>query len=257
MIVSRPNLLSLTPSIVDLAEKAGRLICHIYKEEVEIFEKKDGSPVTQADHQSHHLLQEGLKKLTPNIPIISEEDAASWQIKSPLYWLVDPLDGTKGFIHKNGQFCVNIALMEHDRPVFGLIHLPLTQETFYGYEGEAWKHAQGKSQPIHTRLTPPQGMTLLLGGHGKKFKEQEDVFLKSYPITKIERIQSAIKFCSIASGAADLYLRFEACSEWDTAAGHALVEAAGGTMANIDGSIFLYGKPGLLNEAFVVFGHKP
>lgn len=257
MSISRPNLHSLTSDLVALAETAGDLICSIYEEEVEVFEKKDGSPVTRADHQSHKLLQEGLKKLTPTIPIISEEDAASWQTKSPLYWLIDPLDGTKGFIHKNGQFCVNIALMENDRPIFGLIHLPLSQETFYGYEGEAWKHLQGQIIPIHTRSTPPQGMTLLLGGHGKKFQVQEDVFLKSYPITKIERIQSAIKFCSIASGAADLYLRFEACSEWDTAAGHALVEAAGGTMANIDGSPFLYGKPGLLNEAFVVFGHKP
>ncbi len=257
MNFSKPNLDSLTPSLVHLAEKAGTLICRIYKEEIEVFEKKDGSPVTQADQESHDFLQDGLKKLTPHIPLISEEDAASWHIKNPLYWLVDPLDGTKGFIHKNGQFCINIALMEHDRPILGLIHLPLTQETFYGYEGKAWKHVQGKSDPIHTRSTPSQGMTLLVGGYGKKFKEQEDIFLKTYPITKIERIQSAIKFCAIASGAADLYLRFEACSEWDTAAGQALVEAAGGAMANIDGTTFIYGKPGLLNKAFVVFGHKP
>jgi len=257
MNVSQPNLHSLTPSLVNLAEKAGRLICRIYQEKIEVFEKKDGSPVTRADHQSHDLLQEGLTELTPLIPLISEEDANSWRIKSPLYWLVDPLDGTKGFIHKNGQFCINIALMEHDHPVFGLIHIPVTQETFYGYAGSAWRHIQGKSEPIHTRLAPAHGMTLLLGGYGTKFKEQEDVFLKGYPISKITRIQSAIKFCTIASGAADLYLRFEACSEWDTAAGQALVEAAGGTMANIDGSPFVYSKPGLLNKAFVVFGHKP
>lgn len=257
MIMLKPSLSALSPFLVALSENVGHIIARIYKEEVEVFEKKDGSPVTRADHQSHALLSEGLQKLTPHIPVISEEDAASWTTKSPLYWLIDPLDGTKGFIHKNGEFCINIALMENDHPIFGLIHLPLTQETFYGYEGQAWKHEKGHSAPIHTRVIPPEGMTLLLGSHGKKFKEQESFFLKTYPITKTARIQSAIKFCSIASGAADIYLRFEACSEWDTAAGHALVEAAGGIIANIDGSPFLYGKPGLLNNAFVVFGHKP
>ncbi len=99
-------------------------------------------------------------------------------------------------------------------------------------------------------------MTLLLGGYGKKHKHLEDSFLKNYPILKIERLRSAIKFCALASGQADIYLRFEACAEWDTAAGQALIEAAGGIMTNVDGSPFVYGKKGLLNEAFVVFGQN-
>ena len=257
MSIYDPNIDFLAPKVVALAEKAGLLICQIYKEEIEVFEKADGSPVTQADHQSHCYLKEGLSKLTPEIPLISEEDEASWSIKSPYYWLIDPLDGTKGFILKTGEFCINIALMKNDYPLFGLIHIPLTRETFYGYMGKAWRHTKEKTSLIQTRARPLEGMTLLLGGYGKKFKDQEDFFLKSFPIVKIKRIRSAIKFCHIASGHADLYLRFEVCSEWDTAAGQALVDAAGGIMTKLEGTPFVYGKPGLKNEEFVVFGSKP
>jgi 3'(2'), 5'-bisphosphate nucleotidase len=255
--MNKTDLDILAPKVVALAEKAGDLICLIYQEEVEVIEKSDGSPVTKADHQSHHVIKEGLKKLTPDIPLISEEDETSWTLKSPLYWLVDPLDGTKGFIQKTGEFCINIALMKDNKPIFGLIHIPILKETFYGYDGKAFHTVHGKTSPIQTRPHPPEGITLLFGGYGKTFKAQEDFFLKSYPIHKIERIRSAIKFCHIASGSADLYLRFMPCSEWDTAAGQALVEAAGGCMTQLDGTPFLYGKKDLLNEAFVVFGRKP
>lgn len=257
MDTSKLNINLLALKVVALAEQAGELICEIYKEDTEVFEKKDGSPVTRADHQSHFFLKENLEKLTPQIPFISEEDEDSWTIKSQLYWLVDPLDGTKGFIAKTGEFCINIALMKDNNPILGIIHLPFTQETFYGYDQKAYCQHKGKIVELHTRPYPPQGMVLLLGGYGKKYKEQEDFFLKTYPIVKIERVRSAIKFAHIASGKADLYLRFEACSEWDTAAGHALVEAAGGIMTNLDGSPFLYGKSGLLNKEFAVFGKKP
>src|SRR5437867_3942730 len=117
----KPNLDSLAPQVVDLAERAGVLISQVYKGKIDVFKKADDSPVTQADHQSHFFLKEGLEKLTPEIPILSEEDEKSWTIKSPFYWLIDPLDGTKGFIQKTGEFCINIALMENDHPVFGLI----------------------------------------------------------------------------------------------------------------------------------------
>lgn len=257
MDISQKNMDLLVSKAVALGEQAGELICQIYKEAIEVFEKNDGSPVTRADHQSHSFLKETLGKLTPQIPMISEEDENSWLIKSPLYWLVDPLDGTKGFIARTGEFCINIALMKDDRPILGIIHIPLTSETFYGYGQKAVRLCKGEKVILHTRLLPAQGMTLLVGGFGKKYKRQEEHFLKAYPITKIERIRSAIKFTRIASGEADLYVRFEECSEWDTAAGQALVEAAGGKMSNLDGTPFLYGKPGLLNKGFAVFGHKP
>jgi 3'(2'), 5'-bisphosphate nucleotidase len=251
------NFEHLVSNLVPLVEKAGSLIFELYQQDIEVVEKSDGSPVTQADHQSHLILKEGLLAFTPEIPVISEEDEPSWSIKSPTYWLIDPLDGTKGFIHKSGDFCINIALMEQNKPIFGLIHVPLTKETFYAYDKKAWHSYEGKMTPIHTRHPPLQGLTLLLGGYGKKFKEQQDFFLKSYPIEQIKHIRSAIKFCYIANGLADLYIRFDPCSEWDTAAGQILVEAAGGIMTKLDGSLFIYGKPNLINEGFVVFGRKP
>ena len=250
------SIAPLIPSLLTLVERAAERILQVYDKPVEVFTKTDGSPVTWADHQSHLILKEGLESLAPDIPVISEEDQSSWTHKSPLYWLVDPLDGTRGFISKNGEFCINIALMENDRPFFGLIHEPLTRETFYGYAGKAWCYQAGITTAIHTRPPSPQGITLLSGGGGKTFKAQAAVFFKDTPIVKVEKIQSALKFCSIARGDADFYLRFEECCEWDTAAGHALVEAAGGTMTNLDGSLFLYGKPDLLNQAFVVSGAK-
>lgn len=253
---SKINIDDLVLDVVALAEKAGQIIYKIYQKDTEIFEKTDGSPVTQADTQSHVFLKENLEMLTPQIPVISEEDENSWTIKSALYWLVDPLDGTKGFISKTGEFSINIALMKDNKPILGIIHIPLTHETFYGYEGKARRLCKGETVTLHTRPLPTHDMLLLVGGYGKKYKKQEDFFLRTYPITKIQRIRSAIKFTLIASGKADLYVRFEDCREWDTAAGHALVEAAGGSMTNLDGTPFVYGKPGLLNKEFVVFGSK-
>lgn len=254
---AKHNLEHLVSKIVPLVEKAGALISKLYQQDIEVVEKRDGSPVTQADHQSHLILKEGLEKFTPEIPVISEEDEKSWTIKSSTYWLIDPLDGTKGFIHKSGDFCINIALMEQDKPIFGLIHVPLTKETFYAYDKNAWRAYEGEVMSIQTRSPPSQGLTLLLGGYGKKFQEQQNFFLKAYPIEHTKHIRSALKFCYIANGLADLYIRFEPCSEWDTAAGQILVEAAGGVMTKLDGSQFIYGKPNLINEGFVVFGRKP
>lgn len=256
MDISNINIDSLALKVVTLAEQAGELICQVYKEVIEFSEKEDGSPVTRADRISHHFLKEALEKLTPQIPVISEEDESSWTIKSPFYWLIDPLDGTKGFIHRTGEFCVNIALMHNNHPILGVIHIPLTHETFYGYDGQAQRQYMGETLPLRTRPFPPEGVILLMGAHGTKFKEQENSFLKNYTVNKIEKVSSAIKFTLIASGAADIYVRFEGCSEWDTAAGQALVEAAGGFMANLDGTPFLYGKPKFLNKEFAVFGHK-
>jgi 3'(2'), 5'-bisphosphate nucleotidase len=251
------NLDFLASQGVALSEQAGKIICQIYEEDHDVREKKDGSLVTRADHQSHLFLTESLRKLTPTIPVISEEDESSWSLKSPLYWLIDPLDGTKGFVTKTGEFCINIALMKDHRPSLGIIHLPLTHETFYGYNGRAYLHYKGKTTPLQTRAFPLQGMTLVVGGYGKSYHVHENFFLKAFPISKVERLRSAIKFARIAAGKADLYVRFEPCHEWDTAAGHALIEAAGGVMTNLDGTPFLYGKPGLLNKEFAVFGRKP
>lgn len=253
-----PSFESLIPKLISLCEEGGKRILEFYKkgETLEIIKKGDGSPVTEADHQSHHLLTQGLKTLTPDIPIISEEDEASWEIKSPLYWLIDPLDGTKGFIHHDGQFCISVALMEEHKPILGFLHIPLTRETFCGYKNEAWKYIEGEILPIHTRNRPSEGSTLLLSTHDLKNKEKWEPRLKGTRIAKVEPLHSAIKFCRVAEGTADIYFRFAPCKEWDTAAGQILVEAAGGLMTTLDGSPFLYGKHDLKNEGFQVLGQK-
>jgi len=257
MNIMKPNFDTIAPQLVSLVEEASQIILQYYEGEFEVTHKEDGSPVTIADQKSHDLLKAGLEKLLPNVPVISEEDETSWSVKNQHYWLIDPLDGTKGFIYKTGDFCINIAFIENDIPIFGLIHIPLTGETYYGYDGNAFLVTGGRKSTIQTRPYPKEGLILLLGGYGKLFKEQELFLRKAYPIKQINRMRSAIKFCHVASGEADLYIRFEPCSEWDTAAGHAIVEAAGGSITLIDGTPFLYGKPKLLNSAFIVFGKKP
>lgn len=247
----------LVHKTIPLAEQAGALIRQAYDGIPEVIAKSDGSPVTQADYQSHIFLSEHLKKLTPHIPIISEEDEKSWPLESPLYWLIDPLDGTRGFIEKNGEFCINIALMEKGRPIVGIIHIPLTQETFSGYGNVAFRHYRGKESPIHTRPFPSHGPVHVVKGHSVKGMVEENAFLKAYPIVNVEKIHSAIKFTRIASGKADLYIRSEGCRTWDTAAGQVLVEAAGGVMQHFDGTPFVHGKPTILNKPFAVFGQRP
>ena len=187
-----PNLDTLVPFLTVLAEKVGAYIAGIYAEEIDVTQKGDGSPVTKADQQSHNMIKAELEVLTPDIPVISEEDESSWKLKSSLYWLIDPLDGTKGFIYKTGDFCINIALMKNDVPIFGMIHIPLTEETFFGYEEKALRIFKGETSPIQTRPFPSKGLTLLLGGHGKKFREQEDFFLKTFPISHIKPMRNAI-----------------------------------------------------------------
>lgn len=250
------DLSSLIPPLLSLATAAGQRIAYFYTQDLHVLKKQDTSPVTIADEQSHIILKSGLEKLLPHVPIISEEDPSSWHLKNSIYWLIDPLDGTAGFIQKNKEFCINIALMENNYPVLGLIHIPLTHETFYAYQGKAEHHVEGKTTPIHTRTAPSEGMTLLLGGQGEKYTREEELFLKSYPISTIRRVQSAIKFCDIAAGKADIYLRICPCSEWDTAAGQALVEAAGGKIVTLNNAPFIYGKPHLINSSFIVFGTK-
>lgn len=255
-MLNSPALDLLVPSLLILAKKAGHCIADLYHLDTQVFEKKDGSPVTIADQESHLILTKGLEDLSPGVPVISEENPTSWEYINSLYWLIDPLDGTAGFITKNDEFCINIALLKERNPIFGLIHLPITQETFYGYNDKAWYQIAGETTPIQTRSVPEEGMTLLLGDHRNLYQDKQEDFLSPYPVTTTRTVHSAIKFCHIAVGKADMYLRFEKCSEWDTAAGQALVEAAGGVMLHLDGSAFTYGKPQLINKEFVVFGEK-
>lgn len=244
----------LAASILPLLEEAGRKIVTIYEaNDFKVITKEDGSPVTVADHASHDLLFEALTKLTPHIPVISEEGDLDLEF-GDAYWLVDPLDGTKGFIRRTGEFCINVALIEGGVPVLGLIHIPLTHETFVGYVGEVgfWVDARGarKSFPTGVELS---ALKAIVGQNTKGSLESQ--FLDRFEIESIGQMGSAIKFCELAKGARDIYIRYEPSCEWDTAAGQAIVESCGGLVLNLDKTPMGYGKDKFLNKGFIAIRH--
>ncbi len=247
--------------ICDIAHEAGNAIMTIYnrgKCNVEL--KDDQSPLTYADKASHDVIEAGLKRHFPDIPILSEEGKdipyevrKDWQ----RFWLVDPLDGTKEFINRNGEFTVNIALVEQGRAVIGVVYVPALQKLYWGAKGEGagtqvddgdWRAIKVR-QPDHdagltmvvSRSHPPPEI-----GH----------CLKSIKIAATISIGSSLKFCIIAEGKADLYPRYGTTMEWDTAAGHAIVETAGGCVLSEDGKPLVYNKASLFNPYFVVTGQQ-
>jgi 3'(2'), 5'-bisphosphate nucleotidase len=219
--------------------------------------KADNSPVTDADLAAHQIIVEALRQWTPNLPIVSEENREHPDIsQSPLYWLVDPLDGTKSFIRRSGEFTVNIALMEHHHPVFGVIYIPAQDVLYYGSEAYgAYCQLSGQMpKHIRARVQPEEGAAVVVSM--SHITKETEAFLQTIMLESKVSASSSLKFCRVAEGVADIYPRFGPTSEWDTAAGHAIVEAAGGRMLTLDGQPFTYGKPDFLNPGFVVWGKQ-
>ncbi len=245
------------PRIADInlmAIAAGRIIMRNYGSEMEITTKNDKSPVTQADIEANNFIVGNLSRITPGIPVISEEQTAnhSQPLTTECFWLVDPLDGTKSFIRKTGDFTVNIGLVKNRRPVFGVIAVPARGEIYFtDAANRAWKVGNGEKKEIHVSTPEKDAGFSFVVSHSHHDPETE-VYLKNYQVRERKSASSAYKFCLIAEGLADIYPRFGQTMEWDTAAGHALVLAAGGTVTGIDGTEFLYAKPGFINPGFVV-----
>jgi 3'(2'), 5'-bisphosphate nucleotidase len=238
-----------------LAEAAGARIMMIYNTDFKSEAKADASPVTAADTAAEAIIIEGLRKDFPEIPIIAEEQAAAGNLEKigDRFFLVDPLDGTKEFISKNGEFTVNIGLIEHGAPVMGVVYAPALGELFAGAVGaSAFRTIQGVTEKIETRPCPSEG-PVVLASRSHRDPETE-AFIAKQGCSAISNAGSSLKFCRVAEGKADLYPRFGRTMEWDTAAGHAVLVAAGGTVTNTDGSPFLYGKPGFANPAFIARG---
>ena len=252
---------SLVPQVVALAREAGVAAMRYYTGGFAVRRKMDASPVTEADEAAEAIILAGLRRLTPDIPEVSEE-AVARGVSSvdpaklpPRYWLVDPIDGTKEFVARNGEFTVNIGLVEHGLPVLGVLHSPVTGRTFAGCgPGTAIVQAGDASpQPIRARRPPPQGLVVVASrSHGNK--PALSAYLEDFPVAELRLMGSAIKFCLIAEGQADLYARLGPTMEWDTCAGHAILEAAGGSMTTLSGAKLQYGKPGFLNSDFVARG---
>lgn len=217
--------------------------------------KADGSPLTQADLAAHQVIAQALARLTPGIPVVSEEDGASQVHRQHQgrFWLVDPLDGTKEFLARNGEFTVNIALIEDGHPVLGVVVAPALGLTYWGATGlGAFRQSSQETEAI--RVTSEQkrsGRTLRVLASKSHMDPETQAFLNRLGPHELMHAGSSLKFCRIAEGSADLYPRLSPTCEWDTAAGQAVLEAAGGCVLKLDGTPVRYGKPDVLNPHFV------
>lgn len=246
-----------------IAIDAGKRIMAIYEMDFDIYEKKDESPLTEADLASHHLIINELSSLDTGFPILSEESAdidwkerQSWQT----YWLIDPLDGTKEFIKKNGEFTVNIALIHQNNPVLGVVYAPAIDILYYASEEiGAWKQGSGVAHQINIS-TKAESPIRVVGSRSHQ-SEAMAVYLSQYPNHEMIPMGSSLKLCLVAEGKADLYPRLGPTSEWDTAAAHAIVNSAGGKCVvydaekNVELEALAYNtKESLLNPYFIVKG---
>jgi 3'(2'), 5'-bisphosphate nucleotidase len=255
------SVAALATAVVDIARRAGDEILAVYSQgAVASVEKADRSPLTEADLRAHRLIDAALRALTPDVPVLSEESrAVPFEERSrwPRYWLVDPLDGTKEFLSRNGEFTVNVALIEAHAPVLGVVHVPVRDTTYWGVPGAgAWRRVgAGAASPIHVRA--PAASPLRVVGSRSHRDATIDGYLARVGPYELVPIGSSLKFCLVAEGGADLYPRFGPTSEWDTAAAQAVVEAAGGAVVRLDGRPLDYNaKADLLNPHFIVYGSR-
>lgn len=252
------ELTKLIEPAVELARKAGDAILEVYATDFAVQSKADESPLTQADLASHRIIAKGLAELTPDIPVISEESGLppfEERRKWPEYWLVDPLDGTKEFVKRNGEFTVNIALIRGSRAIFGVVHVPVTGRTYVGCEGHGAEVRAGDEPPEAIHVAGRSGVPARVVGSRSHRSESVDRFLDAVGKHEMIPMGSSLKFCVVAEGKADVYPRLGPTSEWDTAAAQAVVEQAGGTVVRIDGSPLAYNqKEDILNPWFVVSG---
>ena len=247
-------------STVEITKEAGEAITEIYNSDFDYQLKKDLSPITAADNLSHNIITDRLKMLTPEIPILSEENCdIPYKIRSQWtqYWLVDPLDGTKEFIKKNGEFTVNIALIENNNPIFGIIHIPVTNETYWGSQVNGSFYSSGNNDVKEIRVSENHQNPIRLVASRSHPSEMLNSLLKKIVDYEIIEVGSSIKFCHIASGQADCYPRFGPTSEWDIAAGEAIVKYAGGSVITTNGKPMTYNlKESFLNPNFLVTNGK-
>jgi 3'(2'), 5'-bisphosphate nucleotidase len=247
--------------LIELARRAARdaavAIMRIVCTEFEVVRKADESPVTLADTEAEQIIVNLLKAAAPDIPIVAEEHAAAHglpEFVAPRFWLVDPLDGTRGFVDLRDEYSVNIGLVENGRTVLGVIGVPNKGLIYTGAgSGTATRQSEGgKPEPITARRPPVRPVVVTSRLHGPS--RRIAAFMQTVPGSEQKPIGSAFKFCLLAEGSADFYPRYGNTSEWDTAAGHAILEAAGGSVVTLEGAPFRYGKPNYLNSGFIARG---
>jgi 3'(2'), 5'-bisphosphate nucleotidase len=244
------------PHIIELLQRAGSIIMDIYalgESGAQVEWKSDNSPLTLADRESHEFLVQQLANIDSQIPIMSEESLQTdFELRRnwPRYWCLDPLDGTKEFIKRNGQFTINLALIEHSVPLLGFIHVPVTGYTYWALKGQgAFVHNGDTNVNIRASQKNDGWIAVSSSSHST---ELDNTLLSKFPVTQYIKAGSALKFCYIASGVADVYHREGPTMEWDTAAGHILVEEAGATFEYLSENRVHYNKLDLRNPSFLV-----
>ncbi len=252
------DLAALAQALMPIVDRAGAAIMRIYEAGFTVQRKEDDSPLTQADLESQRIIIEGLSRVTPGIPILSEESAqAPWNERRTWreLWVVDPLDGTREFVKRNGEFTINVALVVEHEPVLGIVAAPAQGLLYWGAsQAGAFSHHRGEpSFPLH--VSPPQSPLRVVGSRSHASAETAQYLARLGPHV-MTGIGSSLKFCLVASGKAELYPRFGPTSEWDTAAGQALLEAAGGHVTRPDGHRLRYNcRESLINGDFLAFSH--
>jgi 3'(2'), 5'-bisphosphate nucleotidase len=249
----------LRETCIGIARDAGAAIMLVYAQDFDVAAKADASPLTEADLAAHRIICAGLAALTPDIPVLSEESATiDWAVRSgwSRYWLVDPLDGTREFVKKNGEFTVNIALIEDGTPVLGVVVAPALGTAYWAARGEgAFVQRAGEAaRPIRTReAQAPLGVMVSRSHAGPELAG----FLERLGPHEAIPMGSSLKLCLVAEGRADLYPRLGPTNEWDIAAAHCILAEAGGTLRNPDGVELRYNKPSMLNPWFIAAGSHP
>ena len=250
---------ALISRVIEISKMAGKAILDIYDTDIEVFSKEDKSPLTKADLAAHNIICKELSRIS-SLPILSEENKLlPWPERSKWhsYWLIDPLDGTKEFIKRNGEFTVNIALIEEHEPVFGVVYAPVLDACYWGAK-EQGAYVEIKAKKSKLKPTEPASLeNLRVVGSRSHTSPDMESFLKNFTDYEIVPKGSSLKLCMVAEGSADIYPRLGLTSEWDTAAGHAVVNAAGGYVCLLDGSPLKYNaEADILNPYFLVLSRK-
>jgi 3'(2'),5'-bisphosphate nucleotidase len=252
---------SLLDVLIKAALAGGKEVMWVYDGTITVTEKADSSPQTEADIRAEKIILEHLAIAYPDIPTVAEESAAAGETPDDFgdrFFLVDPLDGTKEFVNRNGEFTVNIALVDKGVPVAGVVYAPAINRLFLGsleagaFEARVELGAVTGLAPIHIRPRPVEGLTVVASRSHRG--AETDRYLEAFNVAELKPAGSSLKFCVVAAGEADLYPRHGPTMEWDTAAGHAVLIAAGGTVETEDGAPLTYGKPGFRNPYFIAKG---
>ena len=247
----------LREAVIAIAREAAAAILQVYEQGFEVHSKSDASPLTAADLAAHHCIVEGLERLTPDLPVLSEEAAdIPWETRRhwQRYWLVDPLDGTREFVKRNGEFTVNIALIEAGIPTFGVVLAPVGGALWHGVRGGQAYRREGVADVLLRTRSPATGTLRVAASRSHRDARTEALLARLGDVETVG-LGSSLKFCRIADGTLDVYPRFGPTSEWDTAAAQCVLEAAGGVVIAPDGRPFTYNqRPTLLNGDFLALG---